>query len=197
MKRRILVWLIVLVVLGALIAGGIYVVNVGYDKYERAAYPLKYEEYVTKYAEEFDLQPSLVYAVIRTESRFDPHAESGAGAKGLMQLMDATYTWAQSRLPGEDEPIEKIFDPEINIRCGCKYLQYCFSKFENTRAALAAYNAGVGRVSGWLKDSRYSDDGVTLKTIPIDETRNYVDYVLEAQAIYQRLYQVDGRNNDV
>lgn len=192
MKRRIVVLLIVLVVLAGLIGGDIYLVRWGYDKYERAAYPVKYEEYVTKYAAEYDLQPSLIYAIIRTESRFDPNAESAAGAKGLMQLMEVTYDWTQSQFSGEPEPIERIFDPEVNIRCGCKYLQYCFSKFEDTQAAIAAYNAGVGRVSGWLSDSRYSDDGITLKAIPIEETRNYVEYVLEAQAIYQRLYQPDG-----
>lgn len=192
MKRRIVVLLIVLVVLAGLIGGGIYLVRWGYDKYERAAYPVKYEEYVTKYAAEYDLQSSLIYAIIRTESRFDPNAVSAAGAKGLMQLMEVTYDWTQSQFSGEPEPIERIFDPEVNIRCGCKYLQYCFSKFEDTQAAIAAYNAGVGRVSGWLADSRYSDDGITLKAIPIEETRNYVEYVLEAQAIYQRLYQPDG-----
>ena len=192
MKRRIVVLLIVLVVLSGLIGGGIYLVRWGYDKYERAAYPVKYEAYVTKYAAEYDLQPSLIYAIIRTESRFDPNAVSAAGAKGLMQLMEVTYDWTQSQFSEEPEPPERIFDPEVNVRCGCKYLQYCFSKFENTQAAIAAYNAGVGRVSGWLADSRYSNDGVTLKAIPIEETRNYVEYVLEAQAIYQRLYQPDG-----
>lgn len=191
MKRRILIVLIVVAVLAALTGGGIYLVRWGYDKYERAAYPIKYEDYVTQYADEYGLQPSMVYAIIRTESHFDPNAESAAGAKGLMQLMEATYDWTQSQFSVEPEPLERIFDPEVNIRCGCKYLQYCFSRFENTRVAIAAYNAGVGRVSTWLSDARYSEDGTTLKVIPIEETRNYVESVLEAQTVYQRLYQPD------
>lgn len=194
MKRLISAILIVVIVLAVLIGGGVYLMRFGYATYERSAYPLKYTEYVTTYAEEYDLQPSIVYAVIRTESRFDPNAKSSVGAKGLMQLMDVTYEWAQSRLPGADEPLDRIFDPETNIRCGCVYLRYCFDNFTDTRAAIAAYNAGVNKVSGWLEDSRYSDDGVTLKSIPIEETRNYVDYVLKAQAIYQRLYQPDGED---
>ncbi len=195
MTRRIVVLLIVLALLAGLIVGGVYLVRVGYRKYQEAAYPLKYEEYVARYAEEYDLQPSLMYAIIHTESHFDPNAESSAGAKGLMQLMEVTYDWAQSKLPGEPEPLERIFDPEVNIRCGGKYLQYCFSQFENERAAVAAYNAGVGRVSGWLEDSRYSDDGITLKEIPVEETRNYVERVSKAQEMYIKLYQPDGEES--
>lgn len=192
MKRRVAAWTVTAVVILALIGGGIWLVRWGYDTYQRVAYPVKYEEYVTHYAEEYGLQPSLVYAVIRTESHFDPQAVSSVGAKGLMQLMDVTYQWVQGRLPEEAETASDVFDPETNIRYGCHYLQYCFSRFSDQRAAIAAYNAGVGRVSGWLEDSRYSADGAVLTVIPLEETRNYVESVLEAQAIYQTLYQPDG-----
>lgn len=146
---------------------------------------------MTRYAAEYELPPSLVYAVIRTESHFDPRAVSSAGAKGLMQLMDVTYQWVQWRLSEEADTTADVFDPGTNIRYGCHYLQYCVSQFPDLRTAIAAYNAGVGRVSGWLEDSRYSDDGESLSAIPLEETRNYVESVLEAQTIYQTLYQSD------
>ena len=152
---------------------------------------MKYQQYVTTYAAEHNLPPSLVYAVIRTESGFEADAQSAAGAKGLMQLMDATYETAQRNLPGEALPIERVFDPDVNIRSGCWMLGYCFSKFDDPTAALAAYNAGHNRVKSWLKDSRYSDDGVTLKEIPLEETRNYVERVLDAQQKYIELYKPD------
>lgn len=178
-----------------LLAVAIVMYRVGYQAYLKAAYPLKYEELVTRYAEENELPPSLVYAVIHTESRFNEQAVSSAGAKGLMQLMDATYTWVQTRIPGDDEPLEQVFDPEVNIRCGCKVLQIVMSQFDNTQTALAAYNAGSGNVSKWLKNEEYSDDGVTLKYIPVEETREYVGRVLKAQKMYQTMYETDGEES--
>lgn len=157
----------------------------------RLVYPLKYEEIVVKYAAENELPPSLVYGVIHTESHFDPDAVSVAGAKGLMQLMDATYEWVQTRLPNEPQPLERIFEPDINVRCGCKVLSIVINQFDNTRTALAAYNAGSGNVSKWLKNPDYSDDGVTLKVIPVEETRNYVERVLKAQERYKTLYGME------
>ncbi len=167
----------------------------GYRLYLRVAYPLKYEEYVTQYAAENDLPPSLVYAVIHTESHFQEDATSHAGAKGLMQLMDATYEWVQTRMEGEPQPLERIYEPELNIRCGCKVLQIVLKQFDNTETALAAYNAGSGNVSQWLKNPEYSDDGVTLKVIPITETKNYVRRVLKAQEMYQTMYEIDGEES--
>lgn len=157
----------------------------------KAAHPLKFEDTVYRYAEEFSLSPSLVFAVIRTESKFDPEAQSAAGAKGLMQLMDNTYEWVGKSLLDDPQPMENICEPETNVRFGCRLLAYLLKRFENTETALAAYNAGVGRVAAWLKNPSYSEDGVTLKSIPLDETRQYVERVTKAQEAYQTLYNVD------
>ena len=188
-KRRILVTVLVLLLL--LVAVLALVWRSGYDALQKAAYPLKYEEPVYRYAEAYGLPPSLVFAVIRTESGFDPDAESSAGAKGLMQLVDGTYEWVQDRLMDDPQPSDKIFEPEVNIRSGCCLLQYLIGRFGNVETALAAYNAGSGNVAKWLKDARYSDDGVTLKAIPYAETKNYVERVTKAQEAYQELYNVD------
>lgn len=156
----------------------------------RLLYPQKYEEIVATYAAQNELPPSLVYAVIRTESHFNPNAESVAGAKGLMQLTDGTYKWIQTQMDDEPQPAERVFDPEVNIRCGCKVLQIVLRQFDNVETALAAYNAGIGNVSKWLKDPAYSQDGVTLTTIPFEETKNYVTRVLSAQEKYQEIYDI-------
>ncbi len=180
-----------LIVAALVVAIGAAAYPWAYRTYLKAAYPMRYEEIVTTYAEQNDVPPSLVYAVIRTESHFRPDAVSPVGAKGLMQLMDGTYTWIQTKLPGEPEPAERVFDPEVNIRCGTKLLAVLGEAFDNTETVLAAYNAGIGTVEGWLKDKRYSADGKTLVNIPIEETNTYVKRVLSAKAQYQALYDME------
>lgn len=183
--RRVLAMLLPLV----LLLGGVGV-YFGYQTYERTLYPLRYQEIVNRYAEQYDLPPSLLYAVIRTESHFQEDAVSRVGAKGLMQLMDTTYEWIQTKIPGEAEPLSRIFEPEINIRCGAKVLDVLHDLFSEPETAIAAYNAGNGTVSKWLKDERYSADGKTLKDIPYTETAHYVERVVEAQKRYQELYHI-------
>ncbi|MBR5539856.1 MAG: lytic transglycosylase domain-containing protein [Clostridia bacterium] len=191
MKRKIKrIAVIVTVSLMMLAIGGI-VLHCAYKAYLKAAYPLKYESIVSTYANEYDLPPSLIYAVIHTESHFREDAVSHAGAKGLMQLMDETYEWIQTKFPEEPEPPERIFEPEINIRCGAKVLDVLHDMFTHSDTAIAAYNAGSGTVSKWLEDTRYSADGETLMHIPFKETENYVKRVHSARERYQMLYGIE------
>lgn len=148
-----------------------------------------YAQEVSEYAEAYAVPLDVVYAVIETESHFDENAESSAGACGLMQLMPVTYDWIRTRL-GEDsqaEPEGDIFDPELNLRYGIYYLSYLYGEFGVWETAWAGYNAGPNIVKQWLQDSRYSEDGVTLHTIPYTETANYVVKVGDAREYYQRL----------
>lgn len=191
-KRTAFVVIAVILVLAVALA---FAWRYGQKALERTMYPLKYEDIVYRCAEEYELPPSLILAVIHTESKFDPEAQSAVGAKGLMQLMDSTYEWVQKSLTDAPQPLEKIYEPEANIRCGCRLLQYLLQRFDNVETALAAYNAGAGRVSKWLGDAAYSDDGVTLKTIPLTETRQYVERVLKAKEAYQTIYNVDGEES--
>ena len=146
------------------------------DDIEKIFYQREFTEYVTKYSNEFDVPEALIYAVIRTESGFDPEARSSVGAIGLMQLMPDTLDWL-SRLLDEEAPTGEITDPETNIKYGTYYLRYLCDRFGNLDTALAAYNAGHGRVASWLTNKEYSDDGITLKSIPFEETKNYVNKV--------------------
>lgn len=156
---------------------------------ERRLYPLYYTDVVEASADEFGLPPELVYAVILTESSFDADAVSSAGAKGLMQLTDDTNEWVAWRLGEEAEP-SRIFEPGLNIRRGCYLLSYLYERFGGWNEALAAYNAGVGRVDGWLNDILYSTDQKTLivDMLPIEETRNYIKKVLKSAEKYKKLY---------
>ncbi len=164
----------------------------GYYRYMRSAYPIKYKEYVEAYADTYGITPSLIYAVIRTESEFDPDVVSRAEAKGLMQITDATFAWVQMRA-GEKEPLppEKLFDPETNIHYGVYYMRLLLEQFSDTDTMIAAYNAGPTRVSEWLEETTYSKDGKTLYHIPYEETLHYVERVRKAQEMYRTLYDLE------
>ena len=138
--------------------------------------------FVTASAAEFDVPVAMILAVIRSESDFHHDATSPVGAKGLMQLMPQTFSWLCDEL---QEPLgaEKITDPETNVRFGTYYLSYLLKKFGSWRVALAAYNAGEGRVSEWLNDPSLALGG-TLRRIPYPETAAYVEKTLRYYTDY-------------
>lgn len=175
----------------ALLIGGTIALSATYKQYLKALYPTHHADLVLAAAQEYEIAPSLIYAVIHTESHFDPAAASPANAKGLMQLTDDTFRWALTRSgQGDDYSPADIFIPSINIRMGAYVLSLFREQFDETQTALAAYNAGQGRVDEWLKNELYSADGVHLDTIPYPETKQYVQRVLTAQKRYQRLYHI-------
>ncbi len=143
----------------------------GYETSQRVKYPVAYSDYIVKYAAENNLDPYLVMAVIKVESNFVPEAHSGF-AGGLMQLTEETAEWNANHMNYSGS--FDYMDPEINIMLGCHYLRHLIDVYGNIDTALAAYNGGMGNVQSWLSDSRYSDDGITLKDIPFPETKNYV-----------------------
>lgn len=154
----------------------------------KTVYPLNHEELIRCYGDKYDIPYELLAAVIYTESGFDEKAASGAGAVGLMQLMPSTAEEIAWRL-GVEYNEDMLTDPETNISYGSFYLRYLYRNLgENWDTACAAYNAGIGKVKGWLENGEYSDDGVALKTIPIDETRNYVQRVNKYKEKYKELY---------
>ena len=152
-------------------------------------YPYKYAEYVNKYSEEYELDPYLVLAVIKTESNFDKSAVSKKDAKGLMQIMDGTGEWIAKELDINYFLTSMLFDPELNIRMGCWYLKNLEKEFDNNLdLILAAYNGGSGNVNKWLSHEEYSNDGENLDYIPFPETKKYVDKVKANYNIYKYLY---------
>lgn len=157
---------------------------------DRALYPREYREYVEKYAEQYDVPANLVYAVIRTESSFDPEAVSRVGAVGLMQMMPSTFRWLADDILVEELEDEALYDPEVSIRYGVYYLRRMYDRYGDWETALASYNAGSGRVDGWLEDPSLTDSkgDLIVDCIPFEETRNYVKKVVKAYDAYCRLY---------
>lgn len=155
----------------------------------REVYPLRYSEEVMAAAAEYELSPALIYAVIRTESGFREKAVSPAGAAGLMQLTEAAFKEAQKKRDGRVSlDAQQRLDPAVNIQYGSCYLALMLRRFSCEETALAAYNAGPNRVTGWLKDAACSEDGVTLTYIPYEETQNYVKRIEQARNFYRFLY---------
>ena len=155
----------------------------------RAFYPQQYSGAVERYSEEFGVDSDLVYAVIRTESGFDPDARSEAGAMGLMQIMPETFGWLQSKLePGQSIPTEMLNDPEVNIRYGVYYLSMLKNKFGDEVLAVAAYHAGQNRIAQWLDEKRIPRKDCTAEDIPSSATGHYVYKVQKAREIYEKLY---------
>lgn len=175
-----------------IIAAG-FMVNLGGRLLEGSAYPRAYTEAVEQYAEEYGLTPSLVFAVMKTESGMRADAVSSVGAIGLMQIMPSTAKQLAERLGEEAPSEEKLFEPEINIRYGCEMLSWMLKEFGSLDTALAAYNAGWGNVKKWLADKNYSTDGVTLHTVPFKETENFISRVNRTEEKYKELYYNGGK----
>ena len=154
-----------------------------------ALYPLRYCELVEQSCEEFGVSPTLVYAVIRTESGFDSTARSEVGALGLMQIMPETFGWLQKKLP-PDAPMEAdaLLRPEVNIRYGVFFLSMLNEQFGDDTLTIAAYHAGQNRVRGWLDEAILPQVGCTAQDIPSDATGHYVHKVERAREVYCRLY---------
>ncbi|MDL2232782.1 lytic transglycosylase domain-containing protein [Ruminococcaceae bacterium OttesenSCG-928-L11] len=158
--------------------------------YYRSSYPVKYEEYVSRESLENHLPESLVYAVIRTESSFNPMAQSSVGARGLMQITEDTLDWTAYRLGEERPSYEILYDEPSNIKYGTALLRLLLDEFGTIENALCAYHAGWGNANKWLADPNYSPDGVQIKTIPFGDTRQYVEKVLATMQIYEHLYEL-------
>jgi soluble lytic murein transglycosylase len=136
----------------------------------------------------------LILALIRQESAFYPRAVSRAGARGMMQLLPTTAKRV-ARATGQRYSRARLLDdPQYNIRLGRAYLGTMMSRFDHAPAlALAAYNAGPGRVDRWVRqigDPRTGEIDLVdwIEAIPFNETRNYVQRVLESEIVYRQLF---------
>ena len=163
-----------------LAAFAVYVLETEPRWYERLRYPLRYEQIVVGHAENYELEPQLVAAVIYQESKFDADARSDSGAVGLMQLLPETGQGIADRTGGNTWEPEDLLDPELNIRYGSWYLRHLLDKYGDERLALAAYNAGQTNVDRWREEGG---------GIQFAETRHYVERVQELKAIYADAYR--------
>ncbi len=174
------VWLLILV---------FFIIILTFPKWISMFYPEPHQEIVFSAANEFDVDPYLVFAIIRVESKYQTAAKSPAGALGLMQIMPETAKWIATQNQIEDFNLEDLHDPETNIRFGSWYLANLMQEYNEIPLVIAAYNAGRGKVATWINDEIWSGDTKELENIPFKETRIYVENVLKSYAAYRAIYQ--------
>ncbi len=147
-------------------------------------FPMPYGEEVSEAAAENGVDKALLYAVMKAESNFDVFAESNKGAKGIMQMLPETARWCAEK-KGQEMPDLSV--PSESITIGAYYLSFLLNRYGgDEKVAVAAYNAGHGRVDTWLSDKAYSKDGKTLSKIPFSETEKYVKKVM----LYKKMYEI-------
>ena len=155
----------------------------------RLAYPVYYEDLVLQYARQSELDPLLLFALIRQESLFESLATSHAAAHGLMQVIPATGAQIATELdwpPGYETG--DLYRPYVSLRFGAYYLAQQRDRFEGRLdAALAGYNGGPSNAQRWL-ESASGDPDLFLEMIQFSETRLYVRRIKEHSAVYQALY---------
>ena len=151
-------------------------------------YPVYYLASVQGIAQRWNLDPLLVFALIRQESLFNTYATAAAGEVGLMQVIPPTAEYIAQQLGWQNYQHSQLFRPYVGIQFGGYYLQEQLSTFNgNVIAALSAYNAGPGRALDWMALSGGNPD-LFMTTITIDSTRQYVQLIYRNYAIYRSLY---------
>ena len=159
------------------------------------SYPRPYSATVEAAAAEFDVDPLLIWAIMRQESRFDPEAFGYAGERGLMQVMPSTQAWIAELLEEDISPGD-AFTPEASVRMGAWFLDFLLDYFDgNLELTVTAYNGGAGSVDSWQADPLVSNQDDLLRWIGFGQTREYLERVSLDYRIYQNLY-ASGSNTD-
>lgn len=183
-KQKIVLWIAILAV--ALL---VVIAIVIYNQLIKYIYPKEYIEFVEKYSEEYGVDESLIYAIIKTESGFDPNAISSKKAIGLMQIMEATAKEMVLKNGLDIDYLnleEELLIPEKNIEIGTVYILELLKRYDDTYLAVAAYNAGIGTVDNWIEKGILRSDGSDIEKIPYKETNNYVRKISTAYKIYEK-----------
>ncbi len=150
-------------------------------------FPVHYTSEVEYNAYQHNLDPALVFGLIRQESVFDRTAKSPVGARGLMQIMPKTGQQIARELNEQWQSDNSLFNPDVNVKYGTYYYKQLLNRFNGHFAlATAAYNAGPARVAGWLPSLETVPADIWIETIPFKETRKYVSSVLSYAMIYQQ-----------
>jgi soluble lytic murein transglycosylase len=185
--RRVAWLLAAVVVIGGVIAA---VVAPRVDKaVQEVVLPLRHEDIIRQQAADKGLDPALIAGVIYTESRFRDQT-SHAGAKGLMQILPSTAHDIARKSGGTAFVQGDLANPQVNISYGSFYLRYLLQRYGgNEVLAIAAYNAGEGRVDQWIFDARHKGEAFDrARHIPFPETRHYVQQVLDVRTRYREEY---------
>ncbi|HEY3474022.1 MAG TPA: transglycosylase SLT domain-containing protein, partial [Anaerolineales bacterium] len=156
-------------------------------------YGLYYHDLVIAEAQNFGLDPLLLFSVIRQESLFEGFVRSSAGAHGLMQVIPATGEQIARELawpPGYDS--EDLYRPIVSVRFGAYYLDKNRDLMDgNLYPGLAAYNGGPGNALAW-RELAGDDPDLYLEVVRFQETRNYIRFIYEIFSTYRSLYSPTG-----
>jgi len=142
-KKTICTILVILLVVGI-----IAILDVP-KQIQKIIYKKEYVEEVEKYSQQYQVDANLIYAVIKAESNFNPNAKSNKNAIGLMQLMEDTAKDILKRVDlkiTDSELRDKLYEADVNINLGTKYLAVLLERYKNVEIAVTAYNAGIGTV---------------------------------------------------
>jgi soluble lytic murein transglycosylase len=177
-----------LLVSGAIVALIVIVVARIQHDHASGGLPLTNAAVIREQSAEKHLDPALIAAVIYAETKFEPRT-SAAGALGLMQIEPETARFIAHRSGGIRFTTEDLATPKINLAYGSWYLRYLLGHYEGDEMlAIAAYNAGLANVDGWVANARENGRTLSVSAIPFPETKAYVERVLRAQREYRATY---------
>ncbi len=151
---------------------------------ERDIYRREYIDEVEKYSSLFGVDSSLVYAVIKVESNFDPMAKSSVGAIGLMQIIEDSFDWTAKKLKRTELVYEDMYTPEYSIMFGAFMLSYLYDRYGSVELTAAAYHSGMGTVDGWIERGEIDPNAPDIGKITGSNTRHYVKKILHAYKKY-------------
>jgi soluble lytic murein transglycosylase len=178
-------------------AAAVLITNSGFSTYDvpsyiaRLRYPIHYADLVLPAAEQYGLDPLLVFSLIRQESLYQSFATSFAFAQGLMQIIPDTGYWVAEQLSWPNYENDDVYRPYINVAFGTYYLSWTLDYLDGvTYAALAGYNGGPGNAQRWLEFSGRDLDKF-VQTIEFSESRLYVTRIYEQYHVYRHLYGVE------
>ena len=186
-RRRLGVLVVAALLAGALVAALAGVGPLG-EAVREFTLPLRHDDIIRQQASDKDLDPALIAGVIYEESRFRDQT-SHAGARGLMQITPETAAFIARQSGGSRFTQADLATPQINIAYGAYFLRYLIDHYEgNEDAALAAYNAGITNVDGWVDEAGGVEGFEVGQHVPFPETRAYVNNVQERREQYRDHY---------
>ncbi len=154
----------------------------------RLAFPLPYRASLERFTAQYNIDPFLMAALIRQESEFDPQAVSVTGARGLSQIQPTTGREQAQKLKLVFTPA-KLFQPDFNLQLGTFYFDWLSKQLNgDLEAVLASYNAGMSRAKQWQKWGDFREPAEFIETIPITQTRDYVQAVRRNATAYREIY---------
>ncbi len=181
MTKKIFITILVLVF--------VIIILGNYKSILKKFFPIQYSQSVMKYSTKYNVDPYIIYSIIRVESKFNPYAKSNKGASGLMQITPQTGEYIANLLNIDKLDENFLYNPDLNIQLGCFYFSKLYSDFNSDiDSALAAYNGGSGNVTKWISKNDNGEKFLDVNKIPFNETKNYVLRVKKTYKIYKFLY---------